>query len=103
MYDPRYVDGWFINFLPYDDMGNYLGGRVYAQTAMPSEMLVVKIAQYEGQNESEMEITNCEILVEFIGLTQDKSTASIRPKIGWIVRNQPNDSIKMRTPNDWNK
>ena len=106
-YDPGFVDGWFTNFFPYNDHGDYLNGRIYENTKMTSEMLTVpfdlKILDYEGQDESQVEPIKCEFLAGFVGMTQDKKTASMKPEIGWIIRKKPEDQNfeERRIPNKW--
>ena len=93
MYDPGFVDGWFTNFFPYTEMGEFIEGPILIRTNLASEILNVpfelKIADYKGQPESEMKNVKCEFLAGFVGMTQDEKTASMKPKIGWIIRKVP--------------
>lgn len=109
MYDPGFVDGWFTNFFPYNDNGEYTDGRIYTRVRMPSEMLAVpfelKILDFEGQDESEVEPIKCEFLAGFVGMTQDEKTFSMKPEIGWIIREEHEIETYGRRimPNGWNK
>lgn len=85
-YSPDFVDGWFTRFFPYDFQGGLINGPINETMSMPSEMLsipfILKI-EVAGQLSEDIE---CEFLAGFVGLTQNKSNASIKPEIGWLIR-----------------
>ena len=109
MYNPGFVDGWFTNFFPYDDNGYTIDGKIFERTPMPSEMLTVpfdlKILDFKGQDESKVEPIKCEFLAGFVGMTQDEKTRSLKPKIGWVIRKEPENPNKFfrKKPNAWNE
>lgn len=64
---------------------------------MPSEMLSVpfllKIVP-RGMREEDVEAIRCEMLAGFVGLTQNKTNASLKPEIGWLMRKAPENPDK---------
>jgi len=83
IYDPAYVDGWICSFFPYA-MGKRTNlTRIYLNTKMSSEILRVPFILIDEHRKEER---NCEFLTGFFGLIQDRSTKSLKPKIGWAVR-----------------
>lgn len=96
-YSPDYIDGWFTKLFPYDFHGEVIDGPIYEATSMPSEMLSVpfllKIVP-PGMREEDVEAIRCEMLAGFVGLTQNKTNASLKPEIGWLMRKAPENPDK---------
>ena len=88
-YSPDYVDGWLTKFFPYDFYGKLLKGPIYETDSLPSEMLSVPfILQVvpPGKDPKDVEEVKCEMLAGFVGMTQNRKTASFKPEIGWVIR-----------------
>lgn len=94
-YSPDFIEGWITSFFPYDFYGKEINGPISSNTVLPSEMLsipfILKIIPY-GMDEKDVEEIKCEMLAGFVGLTQDEKTASLKPEIGWLIRQKKIDS-----------
>lgn len=94
-YSPDFIEGWITSFFPYDFYGKEINGPIYENTVLPSEMLsipfILKIIPY-GMDEKDVGEIQCEMLAGFVGLTQDEKTASLKPEIGWLIRQKKIDS-----------
>lgn len=107
-YDPGFVDGWFTNFFLYDENGHVIDGAILDNTKVASEMLTVpfelKLLNRKDQDESEVQGIECEFLAGFVGMTQNEETGSLKPEIGWIIREKPGnkkDDFWGFVPNGW--
>lgn len=88
-YNPGYVDGWFVNFFLYDIYGDKIGGRVgdKRKDELTSEMLTIPFVLTVDDGVSSCS-TDCEFVAGFVGVSQDPNTKSIKPEIGWIIREE---------------
>jgi hypothetical protein len=91
-YDPSYINGWICKLFPYDIHGGRMRlERIYKEAEMPSEMLTVPfnlVLVMAGQDPDTVKPIPCEFLAGFVGMTQNASSPSVKPEIGWLVREQ---------------
>ena len=88
-YGPTPFDGWFLEFIPFDDWGE-LPKKVPYGHDLPPLMTCVPIIQYvEDDFGNCMGINTLELRGGIVGLAQDTATMALRPEIGWLVRNDP--------------
>ena len=74
-YDPVGIDGWIVSFFPF----NVKGDRIYG------------LVPFDVKPQSEIQKTmECLFLEGFVGLIQNKKSGSIKPEIGWFVKENVN-------------
>ncbi|MGB1241336.1 MAG: DUF4419 domain-containing protein [Chitinophagales bacterium] len=91
--DPKRIDGWILNFYPYDRKGNKIDfrGKVFASAEgmfkmLPKEIVSVNFEyQLVDDNEKVLKKRKMEYWAGFLGLSQNKEDFQIRPEIGWFV------------------
>lgn len=88
-YGPTMFDGWFLEFIPFDEWGERPDKIPYGHK-LPPLMTSVPIIQYvEDDFGNCMGINALELRGGIVGLAQDTATKALRPEIGWLVRNDP--------------
>ena len=88
-YGPTPFDGWFLEFIPFDEWGE-LPDRIPYGHKLPPLMTSVPIIQLvEDDFGSCIGINALELRGGIVGLAQDTATMALRPEIGWLVRNDP--------------
>lgn len=88
-YGPTPFDGWFLEFIPFDDWGERPSKIPYGHD-LPPLMTSVPIIQYvEDDFGNCIGINTLELRGGIVGLAQDTATMALRPEIGWLVRNNP--------------
>ena len=88
-YGPTPFDGWFLEFIPFDDWGERPSKIPYGHD-LPPLMTSVPIIQYvEDDFGNCIGINALELRGGIVGLAQDTATMALRPEIGWLVRNDP--------------
>ena len=86
---PTKFDGWFLEFIPFDEWGERPDKIPYGHK-LPPLMTSVPIIQYvEDDFGNCMGINALELRGGIVGLAQDTATKALRPEIGWLVRNDP--------------
>lgn len=83
---PTKLDGWFINFFPYDENGR-TPAEVSREHKMLNELLSVdfKYKEYDKQGHLKRELP-MQFLAGFVGVVEDEKTFGLTPQIGWMVR-----------------
>ena len=67
MYNPGYVNGWLINFFPFDSNGNRLHGYVHDDDELQKEVQEIPFTmEIIGQS-----TFKCIFLAGFVGVSQD--------------------------------
>jgi hypothetical protein len=92
------IDGWIVNFFPYDKYGKRNSLKeLKGRDNLPQEIVKVDLKFIELLNGQAIN-TPLELWAGFFGLEQDKSTFSLKPKIGWLIRkkNVSNDRLKLK-------
>lgn len=105
-YSPDYVDGWFTKLFPYDYYEKRLKGPIYEGTSMPFEMLSIPVIMKivpPGADEKDFPETKYELLAGFVGFTQNRKTASMKPEIGWLLRKQKEVPQQQQPGNEYQK
>jgi TonB-dependent SusC/RagA subfamily outer membrane receptor len=95
---PEIIDGWIVKFFPYDKNGNRNGLKeIKGKDNLPQEIVKVDMKFVESINGQDFN-TPLELWAGFFGLEQDKSTFSLKPKIGWLIRkkNVSKDAFKQK-------
>ena len=88
-YGPTPFDGWFLEFIPFDNRGERPEKIAYGHE-LPPLMTSVPIIQYvEDDFGNCIGINTLELRGGIVGLAQDTATMALRPEIGWLVRNDP--------------
>ena len=88
-YGPTPFDGWFLEFIPFDNRGERPEKIAYGHE-LPPLMTSVPIIQYvEDDFGNCIGINTLELRGGIVGLAQDRETKALRPEIGWLVRNDP--------------
>ena len=88
-YGPTPFDGWFLEFIPFDNRGERPEKIAYGHE-LPPLMTSVPIIQFvEDDMGNYMGINTLELRGGIVGLAQDRETKALRPEIGWLVRNDP--------------
>lgn len=88
-YGPTPFDGWFLEFIPFDDWGE-LPSKIPYGHDLPPLMTSVPIIQYvEDDFGNCIGINTLELRGGIVGLAQDTATMALRPEIGWLVRDDP--------------
>ena len=95
--DPRQLatqfDGWFLEFIPFDTRGVRPKTMAYGHE-LPSLMTEVPVIQYiEDDFGNFIGINVLEVRAGIVGLTQDVETKTLRPEIGWLVREEPDAEV----------
>ena len=88
-YGPTLFNGWFLEFIPFDDWGERPSAIPYGHN-LPPLMTSVPIIQYidDGRGNC-IGINTLDLRGGIVGLAQDTATMALRPEIGWLVRNDP--------------
>ena len=87
-YNPGFVDGWFVKFFLYNIYGKKVNGIVYdGDDDLTSEMLTIPF-KLTLVSETSLKSIDCEFVAGFVGTSQDPNTKSIKPEIGWIIREE---------------
>ncbi len=83
------IDGWFVKFFPYDIDGKRLSLDTLTSN---TEKLQNKIVSVDVKYVDEVtnETIPLEVWAGFVGLEQNDSTKSLKPKIGWLVKKGTN-------------
>ena len=88
-YGPTPFDGWFLEFIPFDDWGE-LPKRIPYGHDLPPLMTSVPIIQHvEDEVGNFIGVNALELRGGIVGLAQDTATMALRPEIGWLLRNDP--------------
>lgn len=88
-YGPTMFDGWFLEFIPFDEWGERPKKIPYGHK-LPPLMTSVPIIQYVDDGMGNCAGINAlELRGGIVGLKQDQETKALRPEIGWLVRNDP--------------
>ena len=88
-YGPTPFDGWFLEFIPFDNRGERPEKIAYGHE-LPPLMTSVPIIQFvEDDFGNCIGINTLELRGGIVGLAQDTATMALRPEIGWLVRNDP--------------
>ena len=95
--DPREMatpfDGWFLEFIPFDSRGERPQKIAYGHD-LPSLMTNVPVIQYiEDDFGNCMGINVLEVRAGIVGLSQDVETKTLRPEIGWLVREEKDAEV----------
>ena len=107
--DPELVNGWYINFYPYDAVGNRMNFKqINVFSKLPSEITKVGF-EYKIVDDSNTVIDSIEMefWAGFFGWEQNRTDYSIKPHIGWLVKkgNQTDLNIaalkRKNNPNDF--
>ena len=81
-------DGWFLEFIPFDLYGERPEKIAYGHD-LPTVMTSVPITQHiEDDLGNIMQTNYLEVRAGIVGLTQDVETKTLRPEIGWLVKDQ---------------
>jgi len=88
-YGPTPFNGWFLEFIPFDEWGERPAQIPYGHK-LPPLMTSVPIIQYVDDLTGDcIGINALELRGGIVGLAQDTVTKALRPEIGWLVRNDP--------------
>ena len=86
-------DGWFLEFIPFDTRGARPQKIAYGHD-LPSLMTNVPVIQYiEDDFGNCMGINVLEVRAGIVGLSQDVETKTLRPEIGWLVREEKDAEV----------
>lgn len=106
--NPKHIDGWILNFYPYDRDGNVLNigsikkldvDKIFKE--LPREIVTVDfIYQIQDGNGNIIEEKDMEYWAGFIGLQQNKNDFTLRPEIGWFVSHKEKESEKEAVKQD---
>jgi len=92
-YGPTKFDGWFLEFIPFDTEGERPEKMAYGHD-LPSLMTNVPVVQIvEDDFGNCMSINVLEVRAGVVGLTQDVESKTLRPEIGWLVREDPDAEV----------
>lgn len=93
LYGPTPFDGWFLEFIPFDTDGERPQKMAYGHD-LPALMTNVPIVQYiEDDLGNFMGVNVLEVRGGIVGLSQDVETKTLRPEIGWLVREDTNAEV----------
>ena len=88
LYDGTKFDGWFLEFIPFDSFGKRPEKIAYGHD-LPTVMTSVPVTQHiEDDFGNVIQTNHLEVRAGIVGLTQDVETKTLRPEIGWLVKNQ---------------
>lgn len=96
--DPKSIDGWILNFYPYNRHGKQVDWRKKIVASMgrffkelPKEIVSVEFeCQLVDANGNLLKSIPMEYWAGFLGLSQNKENFQIRPEIGWFVSEKKN-------------
>ena len=92
-YLPTQFDGWFLEFIPFDIDGERPQTMSYGHK-LPALMTNVPIVQYiEDDFGNFIGVNVLEVRGGIVGLSQDAETKTLRPEIGWLVREDTNAEV----------
>lgn len=79
------IDGWFVKFFPYDTYGKRLGldELVPGFHVLPKEIVSTDLKYFYIPTNT---TTMMELFAGFIGMEQNPTTLSLKPKIGWYIK-----------------
>ncbi len=81
-------DGWFLEFIPFDSFGERPEKIAYGHD-LPTVLTSVPITQHiEDDFGNVIQTSYLEVRAGIVGLTQDMETMTLRPEIGWLVKDQ---------------
>ncbi len=91
--EPEQIDGWILNFYPYDRKGNRIDfkGKIFGSVGdmfrqLPKEIVTVNFeCQIINAQGKVLDKKQMEYWAGFLGLSQNKESFQIRPEIGWFV------------------
>lgn len=93
LYTATPFDGWFLEFIPFDTRGERPKAIIYGHD-LPPLMTNVPVIQYiEDDFGNCMGINVLEVRGGIVGLSQDAETKTLRPEIGWLVREEPDAEV----------
>ena len=93
LYLPTQFDGWFLEFIPFDTDGERPQTMSYGHK-LPALMTNVPIVQYiEDDFGNFIGVNVLEVRGGIVGLSQDVETKTLRPEIGWLVREDTNAEV----------
>jgi len=88
LYDGTKFDGWFLEFIPFDSFGKRPEKIAYGHD-LPTVMTSVPVTQHiEDDFGNVIQTNHLEVRAGIVGLTQDVETKTLRPEIGWLVKDQ---------------
>jgi len=89
---PKSIDGWIVNFYPYDKDGNTIDLETIKAISvsdiierLPKELVVVDFDFVVSNSESIIDRFPMEYWAGFIGLKQNKESLCLTPEIGWFT------------------
>ena len=83
---PTPFDGWFLEFIPFDTRGERPKKIVYGHKLPPLMTNVPIIQHIEDDFGNFIGVNVLEVRAGIVGLLQDVETKTLRPEIGWLVR-----------------
>ena len=107
-----YITGWIIKFFPYINNNNKIVKNPYLDKEPKKHFEGLLTNQFNNGLSKADFIWNyygtkyeMQFLAGFIGIRQDKKTLTLRPEIGWLVKdkkNKKNSTARKETMNDIN-
>ena len=83
---PTVLDGWFLNFFPFNEDGR-TPSKVSCDTRkMLSEVVKVDFKYIKIHPDGSNQIFPMQLYSGFVGIDVDSVTSALRPKIGWLVK-----------------
>ena len=117
LYDATQFDGWFLEFIPFDLTWKRNSDNIFEELSLepfeydsygvrpksiayghklPPIMTSVPVTQHIEDVLGNIIQTNyLEVRAGIVGLTQDVETMTLRPEIGWLVKNQDNGIVNI--------
>jgi hypothetical protein len=95
-YAPNIIDGWFVKFFPYDNVGHRNNlKQLQSCDNLPEEIVKVDVKYIDLATKI---TTPLEFWAGFVGLEQDEKSFTLTPKIGWMIRKKDvrNDAFRQQ-------
>ena len=85
--DPEIVNGWFITFYPYNEYGTRQSFKQISNfDELPSEIVKLRLDYKISDGIDTADAEDLEVWAGFFGWEQNTSDYSIKPHIGWLVK-----------------
>lgn len=93
-FKPTMLDGWFLNFFPFNKDGRTPSKVPCDTDDMLSEIVKVDFKYIKTQPDGSNQTFPMQLYSGFVGIDVDSVTSALRPKIGWLVKQKEEDLFR---------
>ena len=102
--DPEIVNGWFITFYPYNESGTRQSFKQISNfDELPSEIVKLRLDYKISDGIGTADAEDLEVWAGFFGWEQNASDYSIKPHIGWLIKQSTQSDLDLEALKRQNK